>query len=103
MNPTLSTNSDGSTGLSSQIDGNEFLCQGDPDHWMPMQLDETLWKFKIFKAALENATGQRIKRLHSDNGREYTGLQFKAYLNHCDIKHEETVPYTPQQNGLLSS
>ncbi|POM78168.1 Integrase catalytic core protein [Phytophthora palmivora] len=56
-------------------------------------------KFKIFKAALESATGQRIKRLRSDNGGEYTGRQFKAYLNHCGIKHEKTVPYTPQQNG----
>ncbi|POM72254.1 Rve domain containing hypothetical protein [Phytophthora palmivora] len=61
---------------------------------------DVLSKFKIFKAALENATGQRIKRLRSDNGGEYTGRQFKAYLNHCGIKHEKTVPYTPRQNGL---
>ncbi|POM74849.1 Rve domain containing hypothetical protein [Phytophthora palmivora] len=61
---------------------------------------DVLSKFKIFKAALEIATGQRIKRLRSDNGGEYTGRQFKAYLNNCGIKHEKTVPYTPQQNGL---
>ncbi|POM69446.1 Integrase catalytic core protein [Phytophthora palmivora] len=61
---------------------------------------DVLSKVKIFKAALENATGKKIKRLRSDNGGEYTGLQFKAYLNHCGIKHEKTEPYTPQQNGL---
>ncbi|POM74969.1 Integrase catalytic core protein, partial [Phytophthora palmivora] len=61
---------------------------------------DVLSKFKIFKAALENATGQRIKRLRSDNGGEYTGRQFEAYLNNCGIKHEKTVPYAPQQNGL---
>ncbi|POM71775.1 LOW QUALITY PROTEIN: Integrase catalytic core protein [Phytophthora palmivora] len=61
---------------------------------------DVLSKFKIFKAALENAMGQRIKRLRPDNGGEYTGRQFKAYLNNCGIKHEKTVPYTPQQNGL---
>jgi transposase InsO family protein len=61
---------------------------------------EVLSKFKIFKAAMENATGKTIKRLRSDNGGEYTGRQFKAYLNDHGIKHEKTVPYTPQQNGL---
>ncbi|POM61014.1 hypothetical protein PHPALM_30041, partial [Phytophthora palmivora] len=61
---------------------------------------DVLSKFEIFKAALENSTGQRIKLLGSDNDGEYTGRQFKAYHNHCGIKHEKTVPYTPQQNGL---
>ncbi|POM63483.1 Putative retroelement [Phytophthora palmivora] len=61
---------------------------------------DVLSKFMIFKAALENAMGQRIKRLRPDNGGEYTGRQFEAYLNNSGIKHEKTVPYTPQQNGL---
>ncbi|GMF54711.1 unnamed protein product [Phytophthora fragariaefolia] len=61
---------------------------------------EVLSKFKIYKAAMENATGKTIKRLRSDNGGEYTDKLFKAYLNRNDIKHERTVPYTPQQNGL---
>jgi transposase InsO family protein len=61
---------------------------------------EVLSKFKIFKAAMENATGKTIKRLRFDNGGEDTGRQFKEYLNHHGIKHEKTVPYTPQQNGL---
>ncbi|GMF42867.1 unnamed protein product [Phytophthora fragariaefolia] len=61
---------------------------------------EVLSKFKIYKAAMENATDKRIKRLRSDNGGEYTDKLFKAYLNRNGIKHEKTVPYTPQQNGL---
>ncbi|GMF28367.1 unnamed protein product [Phytophthora fragariaefolia] len=61
---------------------------------------EVLSKFKIYKAAMENATGKTIKRLRSDNGGEYTDKLFKAYLNRNGIKHEKTVPYTPQQNGL---
>jgi transposase InsO family protein len=69
-------------------------------HFMKAK-SEVLSKFKIFKAAMENATGKTIKRLRSDNGGEYTGRQFKAYLNHHGIKHEKTVPYTPQQNGLV--
>ncbi|GMF58102.1 unnamed protein product [Phytophthora fragariaefolia] len=61
---------------------------------------EVLSKFKIFKAAMENATGKTIKCLRSDNGGEYTDKAFKTYLDRSGIKHEKTVPYTPQQNGL---
>ncbi|KAG2782938.1 hypothetical protein Pcac1_g7331 [Phytophthora cactorum] len=61
---------------------------------------DVLLKFKIYKAAMENATDKKIKRLRSDNGGEYTGRQFKEDLNRSGIKHESTVPYTPQQNGL---
>ncbi|GMF44035.1 unnamed protein product [Phytophthora fragariaefolia] len=59
-----------------------------------------LSKLKIYKAAMENATGKTIKPLRSDNGGECTDKLFKAYLNGNGIKHEKTVPYTPQQNGL---
>ncbi|GMF22875.1 unnamed protein product [Phytophthora fragariaefolia] len=61
---------------------------------------EVLSKFKIYKAAMENATGTTIKRLRSDNGGGYTDKLFKACLNRNGIKHEKTVSYTPQQNGL---
>ncbi|OWY96592.1 Rve-domain-containing hypothetical protein [Phytophthora megakarya] len=68
-------------------------------HFMKAK-SEVLSKFKFYKAAMENAMGKSIKRLRSDNGGEYTGRQFKAFLNQHGIKHEKTVPYTPQQNGL---
>ncbi|KAE8982608.1 hypothetical protein PR003_g16042 [Phytophthora rubi] len=49
---------------------------------------------------MENATGRKIKRIHSDNGGEYTGRLFKEYLSKQGIRHEKTVTYTPQQNEL---
>ncbi|GMF58096.1 unnamed protein product [Phytophthora fragariaefolia] len=61
---------------------------------------EVLSKFKVFKAAMENATGKTIKRLRSDKGGEYTDKAFKTYLDRSGIKHEKTMPYTAQQNGL---
>ncbi|GMF42780.1 unnamed protein product [Phytophthora fragariaefolia] len=61
---------------------------------------EVLSKFKIVKASMEKATGKTIKRLRSDNGVEYTDKAFKTYLDRSGIKHEKTVPYTPQQKGL---
>ncbi|KAF1318635.1 Integrase catalytic core protein, partial [Globisporangium splendens] len=61
---------------------------------------EALDKFKIFKSELENLTDCKIKRLRSDNGGEYTSKRFVDYLVGFGIKHEKTVPYTPQQNGM---
>ncbi|KAE9006901.1 hypothetical protein PR001_g17096, partial [Phytophthora rubi] len=61
---------------------------------------EVLEKFKMLKANMENATGRKIKRLRSDNGEENTGRLFKEYLPKQGIRHEQTVPYTPQRKGL---
>jgi len=45
------------------------------------------------------AEDERLKVLRSDNGGEYLSNTFKQYLSDEGIKHELTVPYTPQQNG----
>jgi transposase InsO family protein len=57
-------------------------------------------EFIKFKAAVELETGNKLKILRSDNGGEYTSRQFEAYLAKEGIKHQLTVPYTPQQNGV---
>lgn len=56
--------------------------------------------FTKFKALVENETGCKIKILRTDNGREYVNRKFKQILNDSGIKHQTTVPYNPQQNGL---
>ncbi|GMF50288.1 unnamed protein product [Phytophthora fragariaefolia] len=63
-------------------------------------IKEVLEKFKMFKDEMENATGRKIKRIRSDNGRVYTGRRFKEYLSKQGIRHEQTAPYTPQKNAL---
>ncbi len=42
----------------------------------------------------------RIKRLRTDNGGECTLGLFKGYLKSGGIRHEVTVPHSPQQNGV---
>ena len=67
---------------------------------------ETLAKFKEYVALMENATGNKIqelrtvKRIRSDNGGEYTSKAFEEYCKGKGIKHEFTIPYSPQQNGV---
>src|SRR5690606_2608370 len=62
--------------------------------------NEVFEKFQLFKAYAENQTGQKIKCLRSDNGTEYVNQAFKDYLSHCGIKHQTTVRYSPEQNGV---
>ena len=49
---------------------------------------------------VENGTGCKLKVLRSDNGGEYTSSQFQDYLKSEGVKHERTIPKTPQQNSV---
>ena len=59
-----------------------------------------LAKFKEFEALTTNDCGLKIAALRTDNGGEYVSIEFKEYLKLRGIRHELTVPYTPEQNGL---
>ena len=61
---------------------------------------EVVQKFKEFEAFVTNQSGRKIKRLRSDNGGEYVNHEMKALLKEKGIRHELTVPHTPQQNGV---
>lgn len=49
---------------------------------------------------VENQSGEKIKFLRSDNGREYVNREFGAHLQECGIIHETSVPESPAQNGV---
>ena len=53
-----------------------------------------------WKALVEKSTGQKLKTLRTDNGGEYTSEMFDSYLKKEGIKHELTIPKTPEQNGV---
>ena len=38
--------------------------------------------------------------LRTDNGTEYLNLKFEEYMKTHGVRHQTTVPYTPQQNGV---
>ena len=61
---------------------------------------EVLAKFKEFEAEVTNESSQKIGKLRTDNGGEYLSQGFEAYLKLKGIKHEFTVPYSPEQNGI---
>ena len=63
--------------------------------------DEVFEKFKEFKALVKNLSEKNIKILISDNGGEFTSIEFKDFCKEDGIKRELTTPYNTQQNGVL--
>ena len=64
--------------------------------------NEVFKRFQEWQAAVEKSSGLKVKTLRSDNGGEYTSIEFTEYLTKEGIKQELTIPHThtPQQNGL---
>lgn len=62
--------------------------------------DQVFERFKEWQTEVENSMGKRIKTLRTDNGGEFTSTAFQAHLKACGIRHELTIPHTPEQNGV---
>jgi hypothetical protein len=61
---------------------------------------EVMSRFVEFKNRSERETGKLINILRTDNGGEFTGKKFEEFLKNAGIKHELTMSYTPEQNGV---
>ena len=61
---------------------------------------EVLEKFIEFEASVTNGVGKAIGTLRMDNGSKYLSTELRNYLKEEGIRHELTVPHSPQQNGM---
>jgi transposase InsO family protein len=57
-------------------------------------------KFCEWKTMAEKAHGKSLKALRTDDGGEFTSIEFEEMLKKNGIKHELTVPKCPPQNGV---
>ena len=62
---------------------------------------EAAENFMRFKIWVENQTECKIKAIRTDNGTEFVSKKFKEILSTAGIQHQLTVPYSPQQNGVV--
>lgn len=91
---------------SKSLSSGEYFLSfiDDKTHYMWIYIlkhkSELLQKLLKRKALVEKSTGMQLKTLRSDNGREYISLEFKDYLSKEGIRHEMTIPKTPEQNGV---
>jgi transposase InsO family protein len=61
--------------------------------------DEAWPIIEDFHMYAERQHNHKLKVLRTDNGGEYVSARSAAYCAKYGIKHEKTIPYTPQQNG----
>ena len=61
---------------------------------------EVFDKFIEFEASVTNDVCKAIGTLRTDNGGEYLSTELQNYLKKKGIRHELTVPHSPQQNGV---
>ena len=61
---------------------------------------EVFDRFLEWKVMVENASGHKLKVLRTDNGGEFTSTKFEEFLKSKGIRHERTIPKTPEQNGV---
>jgi hypothetical protein len=57
--------------------------------------------FKKFAKRAQNDFEIKIKKIRSDNGKEFDNTNIEAYCDKIGIKHEVSLTYTPQQNGVV--
>ena len=62
--------------------------------------DQVFKHFKKFHTMAEREKGKPLKYLCTDNEGEYMSNEFKSYCSDKGIRHEKSVPDTPQQNGV---
>ena len=62
--------------------------------------DQVFQYFIQFHAMVRRETRRKLKCLRSDNESEYTSREFETYCTKNGIKHEKTIPGTPQHNGV---
>ena len=43
----------------------------------------------------------KLKKIRSDNGKEFDNTNIEAYCDEIGIKHEVSATYAPQQNGVV--
>ena len=55
--------------------------------------------FQNFHVVVERETNKLLKCLRTKSGGEYCSNAFKNYCNRFGIKHQKTIPDTPQKNG----
>ena len=60
-------------------------------------------KVQGVKNIVENKKGRKVKFLRSNNGGEYTSVEFKAYLAGEGIEHQLSISGRPEQNRIVES
>lgn len=56
--------------------------------------------FVKYKTRVEKVTGYKIKKVRTDNAKEYLSLEMTQFLRKEEISRQLSLEYTSQQNGV---
>lgn len=60
-----------------------------------------IYGFILYKGRVSYSHSEcKLKRLITDDGGEYTSMEFARFCNEEGIEHEVIAPYTPLHNGI---
>lgn len=57
-------------------------------------------RFKDLINIIRGETGNLIRTFRTDGGGEWSNIEFEAWIVRKGIRHETSVPHTPQQDGV---
>ncbi|GKB92074.1 zinc finger, CCHC-type containing protein [Tanacetum coccineum] len=63
--------------------------------------DQAFDTFKEYKSTIEKELRTTLRMLRTDRGGEFTSNEFTQYCKENGIARQLTVPYSPQQNGVV--
>lgn len=68
---------------------------------IPLKVKSQVFEeMKAFIEYQEKVRRQSVECIRSDNGGEYVNAKLESWLYEKRIRHEKSVPYCPQQNGV---
>ena len=91
---------------TTSLNGNKYFISFIDDHtrftiiYFLKAKSEAFNAFKTYKAYVENQCQSKINTIRTDNGGEYFSHEWIKFCQEHGIRHQHTVPYTPQQNGV---
>jgi transposase InsO family protein len=59
--------------------------------------------FKKFAKKAQNEFNVKIKKIRSDNEKEFDNTNIEECCDEVGIKHKVSATYTPQQNGVVET
>jgi transposase InsO family protein len=63
--------------------------------------DATAEEIKLYPSSTEAQTGRKLKVFCSDRGEEFNSGDFAKHCGEHGVRRRLTMPYNPQQNGIM--
>ncbi|OUM69785.1 hypothetical protein PIROE2DRAFT_37891, partial [Piromyces sp. E2] len=63
--------------------------------------DDSFNALLIWYKQIKNIFNKEIKYIKTDNGKEFINYKFTEFFEEHGIVHQDTVIYSPQQNGRV--